>query len=50
MKPLLALILLGLFTACASRPNEALHDPTEVKADMKAREDFAKTLPKPRDG
>ena len=49
MKPLLALILLGFLTACASRPNEALQDPSEVKAETKAREEFAKTLPKPRE-
>ena len=49
MKAVIALIFLGLITGCASRPNEALQDPTEVKADIKAREDFAKSLPKPRD-
>jgi hypothetical protein len=49
MKAVIALVLLGLLTSCASRPNEALQDPTEVKADMKARDEFAKSLPKPRD-
>ena len=49
MKAVIALILLGLLTACASRPNDALQDPTEVKADIKAREEFAKSLPKPRE-
>jgi len=49
MKAVMALVFLGLLTACASRPNEALQDPSEVKADTKAREEFAKSLPKPRD-
>ncbi len=49
MKAVIALILLGLLTGCASKPNESMQDPTEIKADIKAREDFAKSLPKPRD-
>jgi hypothetical protein len=47
MKPVLGLILLCLLTACASKSNDALQDPTEIKAEAKARDDFAKTLPKP---
>ncbi len=49
MKAVIALVLLGLLTGCASKPNESSQDPTEIKADIKAREDFAKSLPKPRD-
>ncbi len=50
MKALLALILLGLLTACASKPdNSVLQDPSQMKADAKAREEFAKSLPKPRE-
>jgi hypothetical protein len=47
MKPVLALILLGMLTACANKPAESTADPTQMKADIKAREEFAKSLPKP---
>ena len=49
MKALLALILLGVVTGCASRPNDNMQDPTQMKADIKARDEFAKSLPKPQD-
>jgi hypothetical protein len=49
MKLALGFILLCLLTACATKPNEALPDPTETKADTKARDEFARTLPKPPD-
>jgi type IV pilus biogenesis protein CpaD/CtpE len=47
MKLALAFILLCLLTGCATKPNEALPDPTQTKADVKAREEFARNLPKP---
>jgi hypothetical protein len=48
MKFLFALIFLSLLTACASRPGPPpMQDRKEAKADAKAREEFAKTLPKP---
>jgi hypothetical protein len=47
MKLALMGILLCLLTSCATKPNEALPDPTQSKADIKAREDFARNLPKP---
>jgi len=48
MKILLASIFLCfLLGACANKPNESMQDPTQIKADAKAREEFAKTLPKP---
>jgi hypothetical protein len=48
MKFLFALIFVTLLTACANRPDPAaLRDPKQAKADAKAREEFAKTLPKP---
>jgi len=47
MKTVIGLIFMGLLASCASRPNESMQDPTEAKADARAREDFAKTLPKP---
>jgi hypothetical protein len=50
MKFLFALIFLSLLTACASRPEPpTMQDPKQAKADAKAREEFAKTLPKPRE-
>ena len=49
MKPVLAFILLCLLTACANKPNDNMQDPAQTKADIKAREDFAKALPKPAD-
>ncbi|MEY2507916.1 MAG: hypothetical protein QOH01_2245 [Verrucomicrobiota bacterium] len=47
MKPVFAFILVCLLSACASKPNDAMQDPSQVKADIKAREEFAKSLPKP---
>ena len=47
MKTVIGLIFMCLLASCASRPNESMQDPTEAKADARAREDFAKTLPKP---
>jgi type VI protein secretion system component VasK len=51
MKFVLALVFLSLLTACANRPEQppAMQDRKQAKADAKAREDFAKTLPKPRE-
>ncbi|HEX8897830.1 MAG TPA: hypothetical protein VF751_03970 [Chthoniobacterales bacterium] len=47
MKPVLALIFLSLLTACANKPADSTQDPTQMKADIKARDEFAKSLPKP---
>jgi hypothetical protein len=47
MKFVFGLIFLSLMAGCASRPEGAMRDRTQTKADIKAREDFAKTLPKP---
>jgi len=47
MKTGLGLILLLLLASCASKQENAMQDPTEARAEAKAREDFAKTLPKP---
>jgi|tagenome__1003787_1003787.scaffolds.fasta_scaffold10711704_1 hypothetical protein len=47
MKFVFGLICLSLMAGCASRPEAAMRDRTQTKADVKAREDFAKTLPKP---
>ena len=48
MKFVFALIFLSLLAGCANRPEPAaLRDPKQAKADAKAREEFAKTLPKP---
>jgi hypothetical protein len=48
MKFVLALVFLSLLTGCASRPGPPpMQDRKEAKAEAKAREDFAKTLPKP---
>jgi hypothetical protein len=50
MKFVFAFIFLSLLSGCANRPEPAaLRDPKQTKADIKAREDFAKTLPKPRE-
>jgi hypothetical protein len=50
MKFVFALIFLSLLAGCASRPGPpAMQDRREAKADAKAREEFAKTLPKPRE-
>jgi hypothetical protein len=47
MKSLFALVLVCLLSACANKQNDAMQDPSQVKADIKARDEFAKTLPKP---
>jgi predicted component of type VI protein secretion system len=47
MKTVLGLILLSLLTGCASRPNDSMQNSSEIKAEVKARDDFAKSLPKP---
>ena len=47
MKTVLGLTLLFLLAACASKPNESMQDPAQTKADIQAREEFAKNLPKP---
>lgn len=47
MKTALGLIFMCLLASCASRPNESMQDPSEARAEAKARDDFAKTLPKP---
>jgi len=47
MKTVLGLILLCLLGACANNPSDTVPNPSQTKADAKAREEFAKTLPKP---
>ncbi|HSV64251.1 MAG TPA: hypothetical protein VLH83_12985 [Chthoniobacterales bacterium] len=47
MKTVVGLIFMCLLAGCASRPNDNMQDPSEARAEAKAREDFAKTLPKP---
>jgi hypothetical protein len=49
MKFALALIFLSLLTSCANRPQQppAMQDRKQAKADAKARDEFAKSLPKP---
>jgi len=47
MKAVLGLIFLCLLTSCASRPNEIPQEPVQTKADIKARDEFANSLPKP---
>ena len=50
MKFVFALIFLSFLTACSNRPDPAaLQDPKQARADARAREEFAKTLPKPRE-
>jgi hypothetical protein len=44
-----ALVFLSLMAGCASRPQPVMQDQKQAKADAKAREEFAKTLPKPRE-
>ena len=48
----LALVLVGFvfLAACASEPTpESPESPAQVKADAKARDAFARDLPKPRE-
>jgi len=48
MKTVIGLIFMCLVAGCASRPNEnAMQDPSAIKAEAKARDDFANSLPKP---
>lgn len=48
MKTVLGLILMLSLAGCASKgPENAMRDPSEIKAEAKARDDFAKSLPKP---
>jgi len=47
MKPLLGLLLLGLLSACGSTPSAPPPNTGPTKEEVKAREDFAKSLPKP---
>ena len=49
MKFVFVLCLMILLSGCASRPNESMQDPAQIKADDKAREEFVKSLPKPPD-
>jgi uncharacterized lipoprotein len=50
MKPILALLAVIFIAGCATEPGDENAAPTgPTKADVKAREDFAKTLPKPKD-
>jgi hypothetical protein len=46
MKPVLVLMMCLMLGACAN-PNEGPQAQGPTKAEIKAREDFAKTLPKP---
>lgn len=47
MKAVIGLIFMVLLASCASRPNESMQDPSEARKEADARDDFAKTLPKP---
>jgi len=47
MKLVLAFIFLSVLTGCATKPNEPSPDSTQTKADIKARDEFARNLPKP---
>ena len=49
MKFLLVCVLSVLLAACAGGPPTPPppEDPAQVKADLKAREEFARDLPKP---
>lgn len=47
MKPIFVMISMLFLAACASRPDEAAPNPAVTKADLKARDDFARNLPKP---
>lgn len=50
MKMVSLILLLALLAACANEPGEEnVRDPAPTKAEVKAREDFARTLPKPRE-
>jgi len=47
MKTVIGLIFLCLLGACANKPNDTVQDASQTKAEAKARDEFAKTLPKP---
>jgi hypothetical protein len=47
MKPVFVFTLLFLLVACANQPNENPQDTKPTKADIRARDEFAKSLPKP---
>jgi uncharacterized lipoprotein YajG len=47
MKPIFVLIMLFLLAACANQPRENPTSPPLTKADIQARDEFAKSLPKP---
>ena len=47
MKLILVMISMLFLAACASKTDEPAPNPAATKADIKARDDFAKTLPKP---
>jgi hypothetical protein len=47
MKPIFVLIMLFLLAACANQPRENPTSPPPTKADIQARDEFAKSLPKP---
>ena len=49
MKLVLVSALLFLLAACANQPSENEKSPPPTKADIQARDEFAKTLPKPPD-
>ena len=50
MKPVLLAVVLFTMVACASKPNESsMQDPSKIKAEAKARDEFANSLPKPPD-
>jgi hypothetical protein len=46
MKPVFAIAMLLLLANCAN-PNEGPQNKGPTKAEVKARDDFAKSLPKP---
>ena len=48
MKTVIGLIFMCLLASCASGPNDSMPDPSQAKADARAQDDFAKTLPKPQ--
>ena len=47
MKSVLVSALLFLLAACANQPSENEKSPPPTKADIQARDEFAKSLPKP---
>ena len=49
VKTLLGLILLFVATSCANRPPDNEKTPPPTREEVQAREDFAKSLPKPRE-